>query len=503
MLTHLHDILPFLGSAYNIRWRTDDQVTSSGKREAGYKTIREPLPDSLFQAHFEGKQAISVQPLIDGETCQWGCIDIDDYDHEDLLERVTSAIRTFNIKGYAENSKSGGVHIYILLERPVMAKPFRRALRKLATWIGFPNAEIRPAQDSIAINDGDLGSFIVLPCFDMGTELAAATLRSSTTTIEDFNALTDEGDFIDGPACLFPIQQSSAGSDWSQRNLYLYQLAVFYRYKFPGTWPDDLRRYNETLINPPLPGKEVEALIAQLEKNSRCHYICSGTPFDSVCNKSNCQVRKYGVAARDGFAGLISPEGITVMDTDPPTWFVTLQRPMTTDTVRVKLSTAQLQSVTHFKKRCIEVLKMVPTLPKQQEWEVIIAKLLESAEVVPVPFEMTEHAYVLELLYKFCLNHWKTQQLEGLMKGYVYVTEEENGMRAKFRAVDFTSFIQKARYKACSAKDTYEALQELSRLGKIDREKLILPPLELDVWSLHIDSRYLELKIDIDLEESA
>lgn len=504
MLRQLQEILPHLTQAYNVRWRVSSGDTA-GKREAKYNTVRAPLPDNLFREHFEGVKAVSVQPIRDdGETCQWGAIDIDSYGESNLLDQVREAMRLFQIPGYVELSKSGGVHIYFFLTKPVMAKPFRRALKKLAVWIGHPQAEIRPAQDQINVSEGDVGSFIVLPGFGIGLEAALELFQSNQVTPEQFNAITEEGDFIDGPPCLYPLQRlNERRGDWSQRNLFLYQLAVFFRYKFPSDWQRRLREYNEQVIRPSLSPDEVEPLITQLEKNARCHYRCKDEPFAGVCNKGACTVRKYGVAAREGVASLISAEGVTVIDTDPPTWFVTLQNPSSQDTVRVKLTTAQLQSVAAFKKRCIEVLKIIPTLPPQAEWEAVIGRLLENVEVVPVPFEMTEEARVLDLLYKFCLTSVKTGELEGLLRGRVFVEQSEDGIGAKFRLIDFISFLERYKYKGVATKDMYSTLQELARGGHVRMEKVSIAPLTLDVWHVDIKSRYLELKLELDMKDQS
>lgn len=501
MPDELKQVLPFLSRAYNIRWGLSG-TNAQGKQAAQYRTIRETLPESVLLDHFNGKTAVSVQPLLDdGQTCQWGAIDIDSYGNDGLVREVSRAVELFGIPGVVEPSKSKGAHVYIFLDRPVLAAPFRKALKKLAVWVGHPNAEIRPAQDSIRVEEHDVGSFMVLPFYGAGVTKAIEVITANIVTVEDFNKLTEEGDLIDGPACLFPLQRIAEATEWKHRNNFLYQLGVFLRYKYPLEWKDRLATYNSEVISPSLSEAEVSALVGQLEKNAKCHYICNREPFDAYCNKAGCQLRKYGVAARESFAGLISPEGITVLDTDPPTWFVSLQNPLTQETARVKLTTAQLQSVQQFKKRVLEVLKIVPTLPTQKEWEVIVSKLLESAEVVPVPFEMTENARILDLLYRFCLTSAKSTKFEALLRGRVVVEKSDLGMLCRFRLVDFINFLDRYRYTGVATKDLYATLQDLNRAEKIRLERIALEPLNIEVWALDLDSQYLTLKTELDLED--
>ncbi|HWT40370.1 MAG TPA: hypothetical protein VN081_03850 [Dongiaceae bacterium] len=505
-MTHGHhlNLLNFFPRAYSVRRMlggTDDK----GKAKSTYAAVRQAPATELLIGHWEGKHAVSVQCILEsGNTCQWGALDIDSYDDPKLVERVRRAAELFKLPCYIEASKSGGAHVYFFLDQPTIAKPFRRALQKLAVWMGFPRAEIRPAQDEVDFAKGDLGNFMVLPGFGIGAEKMRSIIQANTVSVKDFNDITDEGDFGDGPACLFPLQRLGEANGFNNRNLFLYQLAVYFRYKFPAEWADRVRSYNENIIVPSLPFNEVNALIGQLEKNAKCHYRCSGEPFEDVCNKTACQFRKFGVAARESANSLISPEGITVLGTDPPVYFATLVNPVSGESIRVKLNTDQLLNVNQFKKRCLETLNAIPSLPKQADWEAVVSKLMASAQLIPVPFEQTEEARVLDAIYRYCLTSVKSSRADDLLRGKVWLEQgADQGLVAHFRQVDFINYLSTHRVGTTKSQEAHATLNELCRLGHLLTEQIDLGGVQVLVYKTIIHSRYLELQTIIEQEKEA
>lgn len=498
-------LLNFFPRAYSVRAMGGGK-DEKGKAKSSYNTIRQPLPDAFLFGHFAGKQAISVQPILDaggGNTCQWGMIDIDSYRDETLIKRVRKAVTLFQLTCYVEESKSGGAHVYFLLDQPTVVAPFQKALRKLSIWMGFPNAEIFPKQVSIPFEAGDLGSFVVLPGFGIGLDKAREQFSACTTTIKEFNKITDEGEFADGPACLSPLIKLGQANGFSNRNLTLYQLAVYFRYNSPAGWKERVQEYNSTVFDEPLPENEVNALIGQLEKNAKCHYRCSGEPFEAVCNKNNCQTRKFGVAARESASSIISPEGITVLLTDPPIYFATLINPMTGVEHRVKLTSDQLINVNQFKKRCLETIQALPSLPKQVDWESVVNNLMQSAQHLPVPFEMTEEARVLDAIYRYCLTSVKSTKPEDLLRGRVWLEDSGTGLIAHFRQVDFTNYLAGHRVAGLKSQEVHAVLNELCRMDHIQVEKIDLGGVTVSVYKSYIQSRYLELQAQIEKEKEA
>ena len=505
MLERLKSVLPAYAQAYSVRWGMSQTPNDKGKREAKYKAFRNAPTDALFFEHFSGKAALNMQPLLDhvdfpGEVCQWGAIDIDAYGQPDIAMHVKDQLARMGIRCYAEVSKSGGAHIYIILASPTKASQFRQGLEKIASWLALPKdaTEFRPAQNSVDFAGGDLGHFMVLPGFGQPLEEVVPALESAVMTIQEFNAIMDEGELSDGPACLYPLLMQGKASGWKNRNLFTYQLAVFFKLKYPADFDQRVKLFLEKhMADDPLPDKEIETVCQSVGKNAKAFFRCKGIPFEPVCNKSACMRRKNGIGARMDVVSLFVDEPPTQLDTDPPIWFITIGNPATKETKRIKLATQQLFRASEFKRRCMEELRFIPQLPKQEEWEALLTKKLSTAHIIPVPFEMTEAARVLDAMYRFVLSAAKTTEAEKMLRGRVLAIPTDTGVTASFRPVDFANFLDRSKIRGVSSADLFAVLSELQGLGKARQETLSIPPLELEVYTVDIDSKYMQIQAEM------
>lgn len=508
MLDRLKTVLPAYGQAYSVRWRLASTSNERGKREADYRAFRKPPADADFLNHFAGKAAINMQPILDhpdfsGKVCQWAAIDVDTYGAEGLADRLKKQLDAIGLRSFVEPSKSGGAHVYFVFSQPLMAAGVRNDLRKVCRWLGLPDSttELRPAQNEVDFSAGDLGNMMVLPGFGQPVEEVVEALEAAVMSPQEFANVTSEGELADGPPCLYPLVLQGRVNGWTNRNKFAYQLAVFFKHKYPGEFRERVHAYiEEAMGDEALDAKEINQVLDSVEKNKKYHYICTGSPFADVCNKQLCQVRKFGIGMKGSVSTVVSEEGITKLDTDPPTWFMTI-KPAEGEAKRVKLTTQQLFKVTDFKKRCLEETLHIPTMPKQEDWEKYLSQVLKKAHVIPVPFEMTEAARVLDATYRFCLSSPKTSDKEGLLRGRVLAIPTDTGIIAKFRLVDFANFIDRSRIKGLSAAELYSVMSELERLGKAHMHKMEIPPHELDVWSLEIESQYMRIQTEMDLEK--
>lgn len=507
MLERLKAVLPTYTHAYSVRWRVASSTSEKGKREAKYRAVRQAPTDAVLLGHFAGKEAVSMLPLLEmpnlsGETCQWGAIDVDAYGQPDAAKSIANTLRSWGFRCYAEASKSGGAHIYIILNQPVMAGAFRKYLRTLTHWLGLDSrtTELRPAQNSVDLSAGDLGHMMVLPGFGRPIEEVVPALEAAVMSYDEFDRLMDEGELVDGPPCLFPQVLAGRGGNWTNRNKFTYQLAIFMKNKYPADFQDKVREFlDKEMANDPLPAEEIANVLAGVEKNAKFKYMCKGDPFEGVCNKALCQTRKFGIAMRDGVSSVMSSEGITQLETDPPTWFMTMNAP-DGGTKRIKLTTQQLYRVGEFKKRCLEELRYIPTLPKQEDWESYLSVLLKKAHVIPVPFEMTESARMLDAIYRFVLSSPKTTEIENLLRGRIFAQPWQGGITAMFRTVDLANYLERRKVRGINSADLYTVLSELQGHGKARTERISIPPAEMDVWVVDVESQYLQIKTEIDLE---
>ena len=503
-IERLRRLLPHLPGAYLIR-KAVTSTNEAGKAEADYACIRGNITDAMIQNHFEGRQALAVSPFLgDGKACQWLVIDVDRYGIEqNKLEAHLAVTLPTALPLVPASTKSGGWHLYLFLSEPAASKTMFTLANKIRGWmqggplslIAFgtkPELEVRPAQPSINAEKGDTGNFITLPLFNSTPEAREAFLNraeSNMLDIERLNKLVDEGDFEDGPCCLYPIQQHSMKGDWAYRNLFTFQLAVFYSKKYPSDWKDRVRAYNSEFITPKLEDAEIDKTLKSVE-NSRPHYTCNRDPFEANCNKNLCQRQRFGVNSK-GALELINPEGLIIIDSDPPSWHLTMK--VGGSDVRMKLTTSELQNQRSFKKRCMEVLHIIPDgLPGAKEWEAFINTMLSAATVIPQPYEMSTHARLWDLIWRYFESTSTSTKAEDLMKGRIFIDNTPEGAFALFRLVDFETYVDKSRSRLPGQASLFVALKELELSGNVTISAITIDGNEAGhVWRAKIPDQQL------------
>jgi hypothetical protein len=407
-------------------------------------------------------------------------------------------------------TKSGGWHLFLFLKEPAASDGIYTLANKIRFWLnggplalnaggkgGKAEIEIRPAQPMINAADGDTGNFVTVPLFNSTPEEQEAFLAMAETqaiSIETLRTLTDEGDLSDGPCCLFPIQKKAEDHGWHQRNLFIYQLAVFYKKKFPSDWKQRVQDYAKSFIggSPAVTPQEIEKTCSSIERTNP-HFICDKDPFEGVCNKALCTRRRYGVASR-GVLEFVNLDGLIVIDSDPPVWHLTVR--VGEEDLRMRLETSQLQNQKSFKKRCIEVMKTIPELPGPKEWEAFVNSLLAQAQVIPVPYEMSDEARLWDLIWRFYSSNAVTTQAEEVLTGKIYVeSTPDSGSIAYFRLIDFTMYLERVRAKLPPT-SLYALLKEMEMRGKVKVAVVLLEGPAIEVWSAPIPEQYLLTKME-------
>ena len=464
--------------------------------------VRSRSATTLLEDHLNGVRRIAVCPILsDGHSAQFGVVDIDIYNIElDTLQKTIAYSLPSALSGALQpyQTKSGGWHLFLSLTAMVEAGDLKKLLGKIQSWLPYSNdkIDIRPDQATIKISDGDrgtMGSYITLPLYNTSEAEAQVwmdELESKRVAPEVISASMDEGDFADGPPCLFPLQQEGeASGDWANRNHYIYQLSVFYQKKYPADWQERVRKYAEDHITPALEPRSVDGTIASVERN-KPRYICTRGGFPRVCNKALCSSRKHGVTSGDAAETLIRGK-LSVIDADPKVWFLTIAGKDGED-VRMTLTTGQLQTVTQFRKRCLEEMKYLPQLPAQKQWESYINVLLETVTVIPVPKDMTPEAELLSHIYKFYLTTPVSSNAEDLLRGSIYSYSEMVGAKAEshmvFTLLDLKNYLKRSR--AVSPSDNlYSKLKQLEMMVDMVKIKTAVHEItgaEINVWDVVI-----------------
>lgn len=426
------------------------------------RTVREPVTEGLWALHLLGEQPLGIIPIREDDTCSWGCIDVDSYDvvHADLVRKVDD----LGIKMWVGKSKSGGAHIFLFLASPAPALNVQRYLREVAARLGLATSEIFPKQARIIRDKGDLGNWIIMPYF--GEAMAIVRPGGGEMTAEEFVTAAEKKlvpisvltlpvaadivqDLSDGPPCLQHL--CSVSFPEGTRNNGLFALGIYLKMKYPTDWERHLEAYNTRFLNPPLPSEEVSEVKNHLRKREY-RYKCSDVPLVTHCNSNLCRTRRFGVG--DDAAPMFIT-GLSVLDTDPPLWFVDIGED------RIELSTDNLLDHRRFVKVCVEKLLRVYAPMKHVEWAKMLAVAMQSVVRVETPPEVGTEGVFFEALGEFLTNRRRGNRKEDILSGRPW--EDTSIGRHYFQLSNLRSHIE--RYPELRTLTRGAMAQRLKDLG--------------------------------------
>jgi len=128
------------------------------------RCVKEKLSDEHWQDHLVGRSGIGIYPAVpvpDGRVmCVWGCTDIDtdDYDAARLLQ---STLQQVGFKAYIERSRSKGYHVWIFVNRPVLAEHMRNVQLAAHVVANMKPIEVNPKQTDVSLHK--YGNYVRLP----------------------------------------------------------------------------------------------------------------------------------------------------------------------------------------------------------------------------------------------------------------------------------------------------------------------------------------------------
>lgn len=433
----------------------EKNVSKSNKMEIKKtaRTVREPVTIELWRDHLSGKRSLGVIPIRADGTCVWGCIDIDIYDGLSLAELVkTIEARKFPL--VVCRSKSGGAHVFLFLKKATSAGDVQAALRQVAAALGHGGSEIFPKQTQILAERGDLGNWLNMPYFGgdatdrAGVKKTAAIMsvseflriaeseRASVDDIEVKTVAVQDETLADGPPCLQHL--AGAGFPEGTRNNGMFALGVFCKKKFGERWAEVLEKYNRSYMKPPLDSGEMVDLIKRLEKKEY-HYRCNDSPIVEHCNSTLCRTRRYGVGGGGGAAAAYPTlGGLSVLDTEPPLWFVDV------DGRRIEVTTDQLQNYRLFQKVCMERLHICYQNLTQNTWVGMLGQTMQQVTKIEAPPDTSIQGYFMELLEEFCMNRHRAESREGLQSGKPW--EDDVSGKIYFKLSGLTKHLELSKF---------------------------------------------------------
>lgn len=443
------------------KYRVDGDKTPAGKRKGTAHTVNAPVTVELWSAHLAGASGLGIVPIMEDNACRFGAIDIDAYDLDLKLLNAKINMRRFPL--VLCRTKSGGAHLYAFFSENVPADAVIDKLRLMAAALGYGKAEIFPKQAKLLVSRGDVGSWINMPYFGAdNTDRYALGANGARLSLEQFityaqarmvsaeqltavNADPDEA-LSGGPPCLQRL--ITDGFPEGTRNSGLFNLGIYAKKAHPDNWKVKVEEYNASYMKPPLTASETLGVIKALDKHDY-NYTCKTQPIEAVCNADKCRRCKYGIGKGD--FGMPKFGSLTKLCTNPPIWFIDIEGGH-----RLEMTTEELQSPVHFQRKCMEVLHVVPGIPKRQEWTDILGELFENVNVVEVPAQATPRGHFLNLVEEFLTSRVQARNREELILGKPLT----QGDTTYFRMKDLIKFLDRQRFTMFELPDIMAILRD-------------------------------------------
>jgi hypothetical protein len=428
-------------------------TTDKGKAEGKAFIKRQPVTDTLWEEHLEGKDpALGVIPINENNECKWGCIDVDQYDLDHLS--IMRNIKGFGFPLVTFRSKSGGAHLFLFAKEFIPAALMQAKLKAMAETLGYAGSEIFPKQTEILVERGDTGNFLNLP-YHGGTRGLRYTFKAGgeAASLESFYSIYDEWAqtkeqiesivikkievveaFQDGPPCLNKLAQDGFGE--GSRNNALFNVAVYHKQASPDNWEDKVMEDNSKWMNPPLSFQEVKQLLASVGKRGYDKYRCKEQPICGVCNAAKCRTKKFGV----GFEEEQMPEldTLTKITSNPPQWFLNVGGK------RVELKTEQLHNPNLFAIAVLDQANVVSPIPKAQDWrEIYLKTLMNNLQEIEPLESLDPMNQIVNLLYDFTVNRPAARTKEDILNKMSWTDEGFT----YFRMDDFYSFCKRNNWE--------------------------------------------------------
>lgn len=356
----------------------------------------------LLTRHLEGSFGVGVCPVNAEGKCYFGVLDIDYY--KPKIRRVLKFIKDYQLPLLPFRSKSGGLHVYLILVKPVSAKTVREVLNDIIYYFsldqiyGKGKVEVFPKQDKAE----GFGSSITLPYFNaeepytylldldgnaIDFKEALNYIQKHLTSIESVKETLSKLPYNDAPPCIQRILLSEEiGGEDTGRNNFLFSYAVYAKKKYGNGFEDYVEEINNN-FEVPLEDNVVEQTCASVRDNEYI-YKCKDIPCNSFCSKSECRKREFGLGRDKGhFTGVDYGQLFRYMTAEPYyVWKLRLQGQENWKDVIFK-DEGYLLDQKNFAKMCVRYLNQAPMQVSNNDWYAIINSVLPNIQDVEVKKE--------------------------------------------------------------------------------------------------------------------
>lgn len=378
------------------------------KPEAGQKiktkiTNNEGTVDKdLLLHHLNGDFGVGICPVNAEGKCFFGVLDIDYY--KGKIKRVLQFIKDYQLPLLPFRSKSGGLHVYLMLAKPVSAKSMREVLNQIIYYFsldmlyGKAKVEVFPKQEKAE----GFGSSVTLPYFNAdnpytylldldGNPLpfreAMDYIQHHLTSLEEVKKAIENLPYNDAPPCIQRILISEeVGGEDTGRNNFIFSFAVYAKKKWGNGFEDYVKEVNKH-FEVPLEDAVVEQTCTSVREHEYI-YKCKDIPCNSYCDKPACRKREFGLGKDKGhFTGIDYGQLYRYKTAEPYyVWKLRLLGQEVWVDVVFK-DEGYLLDQKNFAKMCVRYLNQAPMQVSNNDWYAVLNSILPNIEDVEVKQE--------------------------------------------------------------------------------------------------------------------
>lgn len=462
--------------------KKSDKVASEAYFKDGEVT------EELYLAHLSGRKGLGICPIDEENKTSFGVIDIDSYGVS--YENLVNNIYEYSIPLFPFRTKSGGLHLYLFLKKPVAARSMIDALEKVCATFGLKETyqvngktkvEIIPKQARLAA--GGHGATITIPYFrctspksymyglnmsEMSAESAVKAIRIGATSIAELEATLKELPYSDAPRCIQTILLGPSLEENSGRNNFLYSCAVYLKKKHGDNFYPQLKEINESLKVPQ--DETATKKTYESVKNNEFNYKCHDIPCEQFCNKGECAKREFGIGKEKGhFTGLDYGK-LTRYKAEEPYYVWELKCIDDAEEKRKKVtfkSSAQLTDQRYFSSVCIDQLNFAPVTLSDVEFKKILNTCLSKVEekAIGADSDTSTAAEIRSAFYEYLSQKQTRREMPYQIKlGLVYV----DGDKYYFTHKGFSEYLDVVKLKLVNSNLREALLSFGAEEGKLE-----------------------------------
>jgi hypothetical protein len=365
----------------------EKKVVEGEKAKGKSFTITEPVTYKDYLQHLHGKTSIGIIPIDHENNIRFGAIDVDVYPLDPKF--YLTIIKRANLPLVPFRTKSGGLHLFIFFSEDTPAAKAVPLLEQIRQLLSLPrDTEVFPKQKRLV--SSATGTWINLPYFDAdktvryaydieGNKLtldkAVELCYSSRTNLASLKALLDSLVMSQAPPCIQTIFMSG-GADGGERNIFLFNCAIYLKARFGKDFGDNLHLLNEQMLNP-IDYTRLDTTVISSHNKKDYTYQCTNSILKSYCDKDVCINRKFGKGGGE-ISDLEFGKLVQIRSSTPYyVWYINEQE-------MIFYSESEIMNQHKFRELCFRLLHLVPDKLTDKAWSKKLNHALEAIEVEEV-----------------------------------------------------------------------------------------------------------------------